>query len=44
MTAWLELCRRVVEWLDEVLDVLSPIATGALILGLLSWLWLVVTR
>ena len=44
VTAWLELCRRAVEWLDEVLEVLSPIATGALILGLLSWLWLVVTR
>ena len=43
VTAWLELCRRAVDWLDEVLEVLSPIATGALILGLLSWLWLALT-
>jgi hypothetical protein len=44
MTAWLELCRRAVEWLDEALEVLSPILTGALILGLLSALWLALTK
>lgn len=44
VTAWIEVCRKLAEWLDEALEVLSPIATGALILGLLSALWLALTK